>query len=735
MKKAFVALLVVTAILAGGEFVEAAESDPVVSVEIRQDVASVVHRSVAGYDLLSVPDCGYLAEPGKPMMPAVELKIALPDGMSAKRVRLEAIMLEQIDGKFDILPAQPPLTTSADPSASLAVPPDSAVYGSSTQYPSESVVLQGQGDLAGQGIAFVTFHPLVYIPSEGTVRLIASARLVLEGEYGYVCGDYLPSESSASRYGDYKAMIEGVVENPSDVVLVRSHMTAKQRSLTGGPFDHVAITTSTLVSAYQPLVDWHNKRGVRDTIVDRDWIYANYSGASNQEKIRNFVIDAYSSWAITYVLIGGESSQIPFETRLYSDEQAPSDHYYSDFDDDWMIEVQVGRSTASSASEVSTFVNKVLLYEKDPPRSSYAMNALLIGMDLDDYTPCENLKETIDGYIPPTFNVTKVYDSHSGDHRTAVINALNAGQNLVNHADHSYITVMGTGDFHHGWSISNSTVDGLTNNNRLSVIFSNGCHPNHMDSEDCIAERFVTHNAGQAAVAFVGNTRSGFYFQGDPYSLTNKLDQQLWRSLMTRDRYIIGQALQEACHNTSHSSSIEKQCEWTINLLGEPSMPLWTADPVALDVECPSEIVAGLSTLQVTVTDSATQQPVDEATVCLLKQGEVYSVGTTDASGRHLFEVEPSSEGVLFVTATKHNYIPFEQQIAVSDAMCGDADRSGMVDIDDVVYLIQFIFASGPPPDPLSSGDVDCSGDIDIDDAVYLITYVFAGGPSPCPTC
>jgi uncharacterized protein (TIGR02145 family) len=29
-------------------------------------------------------------------------------------------------------------------------------------------------------------------------------------------------------------------------------------------------------------------------------------------------------------------------------------------------------------------------------------------------------------------------------------------------------------------------------------------------------------------------------------------------------------------------------------------------------------------------------------------------------------------------------------------------------------------------------GDVDCSGGSDIDDVVYLITYIFAGGPAPC---
>jgi hypothetical protein len=66
--------------------------------------------------------------------------------------------------------------------------------------------------------------------------------------------------------------------------------------------------------------------------------------------------------------------------------------------------------------------------------------------------------------------------------------------------------------------------------------------------------------------------------------------------------------------------------------------------------------------------------------------------------------------------------------------ICGDADGSGGVDIDDAVHLISYIFAGGEPPDPLESGDADCSGDVDIDDVVYIITYIFGGGPEPCDT-
>ncbi|MCC6963522.1 MAG: hypothetical protein IT585_09750, partial [candidate division Zixibacteria bacterium] len=63
-------------------------------------------------------------------------------------------------------------------------------------------------------------------------------------------------------------------------------------------------------------------------------------------------------------------------------------------------------------------------------------------------------------------------------------------------------------------------------------------------------------------------------------------------------------------------------------------------------------------------------------------------------------------------------------------AICGDASGEGAVNISDAVYLINYIFAGGPAPNPLLAGDADCTGAVSISDAVYLINYIFAGGPA-----
>jgi len=63
----------------------------------------------------------------------------------------------------------------------------------------------------------------------------------------------------------------------------------------------------------------------------------------------------------------------------------------------------------------------------------------------------------------------------------------------------------------------------------------------------------------------------------------------------------------------------------------------------------------------------------------------------------------------------------------------GDVNRSGVVELGDVVFLITYVFKFGPAPSPLEAGDVNCNGAVDLGDVVYLITYLYKSGPPPCP--
>ncbi len=66
---------------------------------------------------------------------------------------------------------------------------------------------------------------------------------------------------------------------------------------------------------------------------------------------------------------------------------------------------------------------------------------------------------------------------------------------------------------------------------------------------------------------------------------------------------------------------------------------------------------------------------------------------------------------------------------------CGDANGSGEINLVDIVYVVNWLFAGGPAPVDEVAGDYNGDGRPNIADAVYLINYIFRSGPAPCEAC
>ncbi|MEZ5358249.1 MAG: dockerin type I repeat-containing protein [Candidatus Zixiibacteriota bacterium] len=65
---------------------------------------------------------------------------------------------------------------------------------------------------------------------------------------------------------------------------------------------------------------------------------------------------------------------------------------------------------------------------------------------------------------------------------------------------------------------------------------------------------------------------------------------------------------------------------------------------------------------------------------------------------------------------------------------CGDLNLDGVVNTQDSIFLINYIFRKGPAPMSLPFSDVNNDNSVNIGDIVYLAKFVFSTGPSPdCP--
>jgi len=168
------------------------------------------------------------------------------------------------------------------------------------------------------------------------------------------------------------------------------------------------------------------------------------------------------------------------------------------------------------------------------------------------------------------------------------------------------------------------------------------------------------------------------------------------------------------------------------------------------------ELAANWGYIAGLVTDSVTSEPISGVLVEVIDSLATEGSDVTTVDGLYLVDsliagfyyIEASGPEHemriipnLSVEARGTTYVDFRMMPL---DLCGDVDDSGEVDIDDdsgevdiddAVFLISYIFAGGPEPDPYWTGDVNCSTGIDIDDAVYLVAFIFSGGPPPCEGC
>ena len=63
---------------------------------------------------------------------------------------------------------------------------------------------------------------------------------------------------------------------------------------------------------------------------------------------------------------------------------------------------------------------------------------------------------------------------------------------------------------------------------------------------------------------------------------------------------------------------------------------------------------------------------------------------------------------------------------------CGDPNGDGLVNVDDVDFLIDFYFYGGATPFPYIASDLNCDGSVNIADITYLAAYINGNGAAPC---
>lgn len=545
----------------------------------RFSLSDLTFSEYNGYDVVKIKDGVANTEVGKPSIPFIVANFVIPPDAEVVDVAVVEKKTQEIPGTYNICPVQTPRPISYKGDVPFVEPaPD--VYSSSNPYPEKDIVSFPSGSMSGFRIAGIFVNPMKYIPKEK--KLILTTELTVKVQYRE--GVYNPIRLTEKQREVFSQGVELIVVNHNDI----ARFSPPVKREPPRACNYAIITNSTLQSAWQRLANWKIAAGYTAQVFTTDWIYSNYTGYDNQEKIRNFLKDYFQNQGLIYAVLGGDNNIVP-ERDAYCSYYDPyylaSDYYYSDLDGTWdgngnhlygevtgdnvdgYFDIYVGRPPVDDATEINYFLNKDSTYIYNPP-SSYIQKILLPSVMLfSQYNYHGRVVNNAIGDMFPGWTVTKIEDQTA----PATRNAFNQNYNLMHIAAHG--DQNGTYTEYGSPVFTSSDIPYLTNT-MPTILNSIACYSGDFDEyNDCFAEALVTDDYG--CVATIMNSRYGW---GTPPSMgpSEQMDTCFY-SVVHKDTFHIGilhGASKNHYRNLIWNASQEPwhYCGVELNLFGDPEM-------------------------------------------------------------------------------------------------------------------------------------------------------------------
>jgi len=436
-------------------------------------------------------------------------------------------------------------------------------------------------------------------------------------------------------------------------------------------YNYIIITNKSLQNSIIFFKNWKELLGFSVKIVNTSWIYSNYNGYDEQEKIRNFLIDKYEIWGIEYLLIIGSNDLIPMRNcyNLFStDNNITTDYYYADINSNWdsdgdrlygefsdderpdfYAEIIVGRIPLDDPIKVKEFCQKTINYEKD--QGDWKKKTLLIGAITNfrnevglgqDKTDCATLMELLwdDVYQPNGFSRITLYEQdglepsdYTSDYpltRENLLQYISEGYGIINWGSHGLSNsslrkwwdndyninrVPDINEIEREYFITSSDTY-ILDNEKPSIIFSCSCSNSDTKDQNNLGKSLIENGA----VIFIGATEFSYYNYGwnsinDGGSMT--IDYYFFHNFINLQK-TCGEAFYDTlfdCWNDRNIPSIYENM-LVFNLYGDPSIS--------------QESYSGISIPETPI------KPVGQETI-MLNNNYSYSSVSTDQANNQIY--------------------------------------------------------------------------------------------------
>lgn len=617
------------------------------------------------YTLVGMKGADVVTKEGEPILPSFIYHLVIPASAEIRNVEVMEGKVEYLPGRYLLYPGQKPRPISTKRRISF-VAPKPGIYNSGEIYPQNTVEYISSGNKKGFRIVPIMLYPLRYIPDDGRLRMAQQ----LTVRVTYKEGVHSVRTLSKRQYEVFLRTVKNLVSNPEDVIRYAPNF----RSDGINDVNYAIITDSIHVSDFESLKTWKTRKGYKTEIFSTDWIYSNYTGNDNPERIRRFLQDYEANKGLIWLLLAGDVQIVP-ERDIYStSSMIACDWYYCDLDSNWnrngnnyygeigdvippeaYFEIYCGRVPIDDTTEISRFLTKLDIFEKNPPISGIK-KILLPSVELWTGYHGNIVNNAIGDMFPSGWTTIKLEDAQAYSPNPR--NTLNSDNPQFCHiAAHGNQNGTFTHDGIH--VLTSSDIPFLTNNLPF-ILNSIACYCGDFDEyNDCFAERLIT-NTDSGAVGVIMNARYGI---GTPPTMgpSEQLDTCFYHIACYDDTLWLGVAHAESkehfispiwCGSTWH------YCGTELNLFGDPEMYMYLNTPTNLYGSYQGEIPTGPQNFTVTVTDS--RAPVEDALVCCYKENEVHETGWTDANGQVILSINPKTGGNMYVTASGFDHLPFE---------------------------------------------------------------------------
>ena len=529
-------------------------------------------------------------------------------------------------------------------------------YSSSEPYPSNNIQVSNRMHSRGIDMVSIEVTPFNFFSEINTLEVLTSIEILIH-EVGERATDINPM---LKRSRVFDSLLSDFIINHEPSSREEDYQLPSILYICGG--------NSENNSYLQDLMNWKHEQGY----VVRSASLSETGNSANS--IKNYIQDAYYNWENPpeYIAlvgdVGGSYSLPTFYNghghNSYGNE-CEGDLPYSQLNgNDLIPEVIIGRISIRSSGEIGVVTTKIMAYEKasyiDFTGTDWYEKAALIG----DPSPSGNSTVHTNQYISNILNnhgIENIAEEYQSGFDNFMEDQLEDGVLYINYR--GYLGVSG---------FDNNDVNSANNGfmTPFSTILTCGTG-SFAEDNTCLSEamlRYGSTSSPRGAVAAIGtatwNTHTLF---------NNIVDMGIYDGIFSKNLPTVGLALANGklsllnTYPTDPDEWVSAFTQWN-NLMGDPSVALWTDTPLVFSVEHPSSLNIGENIIDINITNNL-NQPIENARVTLLKgNDEIFKSSLSNENGNINFTWDGEvSSGDITLTITKRNFIPYQETINIID--------------------------------------------------------------------